>query len=338
MNLPQIKVGNKLTTFPVIQGGMAVRISLAPLAASVANAGGIGIIGGSGINANELAHHIDEAKNATKGIIGVNLMVALHEFCELVQTSIKKKVDLIISGAGISRDLFKWTKNKIPVFPIVSSSKLALSLAKLGASGIIVESGKAGGHLGTDPDKSIWEILPKVVAILRENGFSKIPVIAAGGILKGKDISRAIDSGATGVQIGTRFALTDECSAHDNWKKVLLEAKDEDAVIIESPVGLHGRAVKTPLVEKILIKNAPPPGTYRRCQLCLKHCGREYCIIDALEKAQQGNIEEGLFFCGARVGEINEICSVDILFKNLKEEFGKAQKNNSFEKMSLIEP
>ncbi len=326
--LPKLIVGKKETSFPLIQGGMAVRISLAPLAIASANAGGIGVIGASGMHPEELGKHIDEAKKGTKGIIGINIMVALYEFRELVQTAIKKKVDLIISGAGISRDLFKWAKDKIPIFPIVSSSKLALSLAKLGASGIIVESGKAGGHLGTAPDKSIWDILPKVVNILKENGFSSLPIIAAGGILNGNDIAKAIKEGASGVQMGTRFALTPECSAHDNWKEILLKAKEEDVAIIKSPVGLNGRAVRTSFVEKILKNEAPPPGTFRRCQVCLKHCGKDYCIIDALEKAQEGDVEQGIFFCGSRVGEINDILPVTEIFRKLKNELKIALKKS----------
>lgn len=321
MKLPEIILKGKKTVFPVIQGGMAVRISLAPLAVAVAENGGIGVIGASGMFPTELANHIDSAQKATKGIIGVNVMVALNKFKELVQVAIEKKVDLIISGAGISRDLFKWTKDKIPVFSLVSSARLALSLAKLGTSGIIVESGQAGGHLGTDPCKSIWEILPETINILKANRFSAIPVIAAGGILKGQDLAKAVKMGASGVQIGTRFALTHESSAHYNWKKVLLEAKEEDVVIIKSPVGMKGRAVRTPFVEKILKDEAPLPDTYRLCQVCLGHCNKEYCIIEALEKAQQGNIEEGIFFCGSRVGEINDILSVAEVFGCLKKEY-----------------
>ena len=324
MQLPKILVKDKKTAFPVIQGGMAVRISLAPLAAAVARSGGIGIIGASGMPPAELAQHIDRAQKTTKGIIGVNIMVALNMFKELVQVAVEKKVDLIISGAGISRDLFKWTKDKIPVFTLVSSARLALISAELGASGIIVESGEAGGHLGTDPRTSVWDILPETIKILRKNKYSSIPVIAAGGILKGKDIARAVKMGASGVQMGTRFALTHESSAHANWKKILLEAKEEDVEIIKSPVGMRGRAVRTPFVEKILKDEAPPPGTYRLCRVCLGQCNKQYCIIEALEKAQKGNVEEGIFFCGSRVGEINDVLSVSEVFLRLKKEYQAA--------------
>src|SRR3990172_5204122 len=228
MQIPEIFVKDKKTAFPVIQGGMAVRISLAPLAAAVARSGGIGVIGASGMPPAELAQHIDRAQKTTKGIIGVNIMVALNMFKELVQVAVEKKVDLIISGAGISRDLFKWTKDKIPVFTLVSSARLALISAELGASGIIVESGEAGGPFGGDSRTAFLGFFPETIKILRKNKYSSIPVIAAGGILKGKDIARAVKMGASGVQMGTRFALTHESRAHSNWKKIIFYAKKKN--------------------------------------------------------------------------------------------------------------
>lgn len=314
MELPNLEIGAVGCALPIIQGGMAVRISLAPLAAAVANEGGIGLIAGSGLHPTELIEEIRQARRLTSGVIGVNIMVAVREFAELVQAAIQEKVDLVVAGAGFSRDVFKWCADaKVPMVPIVSSDRVARLAEKFGAAGIIVEGKEAGGHLGTD--KPLKTILPRIVEAV------KIPVVAAGGILHGIDIAQILSMGAKGVQMGTRFAASEESSAPDGFKAAYIKAKPDDVVLIESPVGMPGRALLSPFTRKLLAGNAPPPNTLSRCVVCIKHCKKNYCIIDALVRAQQGDMENGLIFCGERVGEIEDVLPVSEIIKKLVREY-----------------
>jgi NAD(P)H-dependent flavin oxidoreductase YrpB (nitropropane dioxygenase family) len=208
LKFPQLKIGHMTPEFPIMQGGMGVGISLSSLASAVANAGGIGIISGTGISIEELRLHIRKARAAIKGegYIGVNVLFAMNDFAEKMKAAIEEKVDFIISGAGISRDMYNWGKESgTPVISIVSSARLAKMSERLGASAVVVEGNEAGGHLGTE--RPLFDILPEVVDAV------KIPVIAAGGIMTGEDIAHAIRVGASGVQMGTRFVASQECDA-----------------------------------------------------------------------------------------------------------------------------
>jgi nitronate monooxygenase len=297
MKLPELKIANLVARLPIIQGGMAIRISTGALAGAVAAAGGIGVIGASGMTFDELRSEIRLAREKAKGgIIGINIMFAAREFWGIVKTAIKEKIDLVFTGAGFSRDIFKIGEDsKTPIVPIVSSARLAKTSDRCGAAAIVVEGKEAGGHLGTD--RSIKEILPEVRKV------TKLPVIAAGGITDGKEIVEILKLGADGVQIATRFVLSSECNAALPYKQRYQEAKKEDVVTISSPVGMPGRALKTAFVEKILRKEAPKP---MGCDFCLKHCSLEYCIIQALINSQQGDIENGIVFSGENVWKIKD--------------------------------
>jgi len=316
MNMPSLEIGALSCALPVIQGGMAVRISMAPLAAAVAKEGGVGVIAGSGLHVPELVSEIRKAKSLSDGIVGVNVMVACREFKQLVQAALQEKIDLVIAGAGFSRDVFKWcAEAKVPIVPVVSSERVARLAEKFGAAAVVVEGTEAGGHLGTD--EPLKSILPRIVEAVR------IPVIAAGGVLNGFDIAEMLSMGASGVQMGTRFAASVESSAADEFKQTYVNAKPEDVVLIESPVGMPGRALLTPFTRKLLAGKAPPPNTLSRCVACLNHCKKNYCIIDALVRAQEGDMEDGLVFCGARVGEIDEVLPVSEIVENLVREYGE---------------
>jgi NAD(P)H-dependent flavin oxidoreductase YrpB (nitropropane dioxygenase family) len=293
---------------PVIQGGMAVKVSTASLAAAVAEEGGIGVIGGSGLTVAELRDEIREARRRTKGIIGVNIMYAVREFAQLAKAAFEEKIDLLISGAGFSRDMFTWGKEaNTPVIPIVSTAKLAKLSEKLGAAAIIVEGSEAGGHLGTD--RPLKEILPEVIAAV------KIPVIGAGGIIDGFDVAEILKMGAAGVQMGTRFALSEECNAAPEFKKYLLDAKEENTVFVHSPVGMTGRAIVNNFT-RMLEKNEDVRPT--RCIKCLKNCKENFCIISRLLMAQQGDVQNGLIFIGAKFYKVKEVLSVHQIFENIK--------------------
>ncbi|MBE0447979.1 MAG: nitronate monooxygenase [Actinobacteria bacterium] len=320
MSLPSLHIGGLTAKVPIIQGGMAVRISMAKLAAAVANEGGIGLIAASGIKPPELIENIQAARKMSDGIIGINVMVAVREFANLVQAAIKEGIDLIVAGAGFSRDAFKWcAEAKAPFVPIISEERGAKMAERLGASAVILEGKEAGGHLGTGKRglESTWDVLPRII------GAVSVPVIAAGGILVGKDIAKALDMGASGVQIGSRFAVSDESNAAIEWKQACVDAKPEDVVLVESPVGMPARALSNEFAKRIEDMNSEKVKT--RCVRCLKECKKNYCIIDALEKARQGDLKNGLIFCGERIGEIKEILPVKEIFKRLIKEYELAE-------------
>jgi len=315
VKIPELRIADLVAKIPVIQGGMAVRISMAPLAAAVAEEGGIGIIAGSGLSVEELIAEIREARRLTKGIIGLNVMFAVSEFAQLVHAAFAEKIDLLVSGAGFSRDMFTWGKEKgIPIVPIVSSAKLAKLSQKLGAAAVVVEGLEAGGHLGTD--RSIHDILPEVMAAV------SIPVIAAGGFVNGADVARTLNLGADGVQMGTRFALSEESSAALAWKMEMLKATEEDIVIVHSPVGLPGRGIRNPFTQALDKKVDVRP---KSCDHCLKRCERNFCIMSRLIKAQQGDIRDGLIFSGANVHKIKKILSVHEIFEDIKNGIQKSK-------------
>ncbi len=297
MKLPELKIAGFTARIPIIQGGMAVKISTGSLAGAVAAAGGIGVIGASGMTFDELAKEIRLAREkAMGGVIGINIMFAAREFRGIVKTAVQEKIDLIFVGAGFSRDIFKFgQENKTPIVPIVSSARLAKTSERCGAAAVVVEGKEAGGHLGTD--RSIKELLPEVLKAV------KLPVIAAGGITDGKDIVEMLKLGASGVQLATRFVLSEECNAALPYKQRYQTARKEDVVIISSPVGLPGRAIKTAFVEKLLKKDVPKPVG---CDFCLKNCSLEYCIILALINSQKGDIDNGVVFSGENVWKIKD--------------------------------
>ncbi|WP_298588525.1 nitronate monooxygenase family protein [uncultured Megasphaera sp.] len=312
MKLPELRIGKLVAKVPIIQGGMAIRLSTARLAAAVANEGGIGLIAASGMPFDELRHEIKLARKLSPhGIIGINVMVAAREFKGIVTTAIEEGIDLVVAGAGFSRDMFAWGKaSGTPIVPIVSSAKLAKISQSLGASAVVVEGAEAGGHLGTNRSSRL--IVPEVRAAV------DIPVIGAGGVLYGEDVAEMLRLGANGVQMGSRFAASVESNGAEELKKVYLRAnKPEDFILVHSPVGLPGQAIRTPFSERILLGTAPKPET---CDQCLKKCSHKYCIIRALTRAQQGDVETGLVFSGRRMMEIHDILPVKDIFANIKRE------------------
>lgn len=312
VKLPELRIGKLVAKVPIIQGGMAIRLSTARLAAAVANEGGIGLIAASGMPFDELRHEIKLARKLSPhGIVGINVMVAAREFKGIVTTAIEEGIDLVVAGAGFSRDMFAWGKaSGTPIVPIVSSAKLAKISQSLGASAVVVEGAEAGGHLGTNRSSRL--IVPEVRAAV------DIPVIGAGGVLHGEDIAEMLHLGANGVQMGSRFAASVESNGSEELKKVYLRAnKPEDFILVHSPVGLPGQAIRTPFSERILLGTAPKPET---CDQCLKKCSHKYCIIRALTRAQQGDVETGLVFSGRRMMEIHDILPVKDIFANIKRE------------------
>lgn len=321
MKLPPLKIGNYTIPFPLLQGGMSIRVSTSELAVPVAKCGGMGIIGGTGIPPEELAEDIAKAKSETDGVIGANIMFAMKDFCTQVKASIESKVDMIVTGAGFSRDVFKIGKEfNTPVVMIVSSPKLAKLAERLGASAIIAEAKEAGGHLGTD--KPLREMFPAI-----RDAVKNIPLIAAGGITNGFEMAEMMDKyGADGVQVASRFVLSKECPVADSFKQSYLDAKKEDIVLTSSPVGLPGRAINNAFVKAV---NAGKDFAAKKCpHLCLKTCDHHYCINERLMNAKNGIQGEGLLFSGENTYKMNEILSVSEIFELFQNQAESVYKEN----------
>lgn len=299
---------------------MAVRISLSPLAGAVAAAGGIGIIAGSGLSPDELRSEIRAARSiADGGVVGVNIMVAISAFREMVQVALDEGIDLVIAGAGFSRDVFGWCKEAgVPMVPIVGSVRVALLAEKFGASAVVVEGVEAGGHLGTD--RLMRDLLPEIVEAV------SIPVIGAGGVTTGSDIAEVLALGAAGVQMGTRFAATVESSAPEAFKQMYVDATPDDVVLIKSPVGLPGRALKNAFWERTQLEDYPK---IPKCITCLKACHHEYCIMDELKMAQGGDVVQGLVFSGSAAADVHDIPHVADLMARLETEYAEVQGESS---------
>lgn len=352
MNLPKLNIGDLVARVPIVQGGMGVGISLSSLAGAVAKEGAIGVISGVEIGFDEqdystnkkqaniraLKNHIKRAKEICKeGIIGINLMTALNNFDEMVLESVKSKVDIIFSGAGLPLHLPKLTKgSNTKIAPIVSSGRTAALICKswdkrhqVIPDAIVVEGPEAGGHLGfseDDLDKdsnnltSLLSDVLKAIKPFEEKYNKKIPVIAAGGVFDGKDIAKLIHSGASGVQLGSRFVATYECDASDEFKRTFLQANKEDMKIIKSPVGMIGRAVGNKFLVDVKAGVKKP---IRCISNCLKPCNPKeapYCIAQALINAQLGQMDEGFAFAGSQAYRIEKIQSVKDLINELVEE------------------
>lgn len=309
--MPTLTIGSKTARLPIVQGGMAVRISMAPLASAVAEAGGVGLIAGSGLQPSELAAEVRRGREATDGVLGVNIMVAVRKFKELVHAAIEEGADLVVAGAGFSRDVFTWGRDAgVPIVPIVGSARVAMLAEKFGAAAVVVEGVEAGGHLGTD--RHMRDLLPEILEAV------DIPVIGAGGVVTGADIAEVLDAGAAGVQMGTRFAATVESSAPEAFKQMYVNATEDDVVLVKSPVGYPGRALKNPFWHRTQAEDYPP---IEQCRNCLKVCHKEYCIINELEMAQKGDVENGLVFAGSAAARIKDIPTVADLMARLVEEW-----------------
>jgi nitronate monooxygenase len=356
-DIKELKIGDLLAKLPIIQGGMGVRISLSNLAAAVANAGGIGVIATAGIGLEEPDHgtnfleasiralkrEIGKARELTRGIIGVNIMGALTNYADMVNTCIEEKVDIIFSGAGLPLHLPQFLKkdSTTKLVPIVSSARAAGIISKSWSENynyppdaVVVEGPKAGGHLGfkkeqiNDSDYMLEKIIPEVIEALKpyvEKYERLIPVIAAGGIYTGEDIHKFFQLGASGVQMGTRFVSTYECDASDKFKQTYIDAAEDDIVIIKSPVGMPGRAIRNKFIDAVEDGKKQP---FKCPYHCIKTCDYQttpYCIAFALSNAYKGKLEHGFAFAGENAHRVTEIISVKELMDALVNEYKEAE-------------
>jgi nitronate monooxygenase len=348
MKIPKLTIGSITSNIPIIQGAMGVKVSLSSLSSAVANEGGIGTIASVGLgdidaSKNEyerasreaLEKEIQKAKSLTDGHIAVNIMGVLSNADDLVRTTVREGIKIIVFGAGLPLKLPALVEdNSVNLLPIISSGRAAELILRSWdrrfgrtADGLILEGPLAGGHLGfsfeqlSQPEKySLNNLLPEildVVKIYEDKYGRKIPVIVAGGIFDGNDIARMLSLGASGVQMATRFVCTFECDVAQEFKEEYLNAREEDVVVIKSPVGMPGRAIRNQFLKSLEIQgkfkiNCP----YR----CLRTCNvneAKYCIALALLNACIGDVAKGLIFSGQNSYRIKKIITVKELISEL---------------------
>lgn len=356
-----MEISGKIMEYPIIQGGMGIGVSMSRLAGNVARNGGMGVISSVNAGYNEedfysnpdltnekaLVKQIKMARKISEnhGLIGVNIMVAVNNYENMVKAAIKADADAIISGAGLPMELPKLVKGTNTLFaPKISSGKAAKVLLKyydkkynVIPDFIVIEGFMAGGHLGfskenlsdntCENNKQILNEVKKEINVYENKYKRKIPLFVAGGIFDGRDMAEIISAGADGVVIGTRFIVTEECDASDVFKDVIINSKSDDIKIIESPVGMPARAVSTPLIERL---KRGDKFSAKICNNCLKACPKrekvKYCISRALINAARGNYEEGLFFCGENASRISKKTTVEKLMNEIISDYRRYMK------------
>lgn len=354
--IPTLRIGDLVARLPIVQGGMGIGVSLSSLASAVANAGGVGVLSAVGMGFSQpgyqenpvktcleaLRAEIRKARALTNGILGVNVMVASAHFGSEVRAAVEEGIDILFAGAGLPLDLpgylIKGAKTKL--VPIVSSARAAAMLIKRWVDkyryppdALVVEGPMAGGHLGFrpeqifDPQYALENLVPDVLEVAQKTARDRgnpIPVIAGGGVYTGADIARFLHMGASGVQMGTRFVATHECDAAEAFKEAYVRCKAEDLVIIQSPVGLPGRAINGEFLRKAREGALRPLACPYQC---LKTCDARkspYCIARALLRARGGRLASGFVFAGANAYRVDAILSVRDLMEELSEQFAAA--------------
>jgi len=346
--LPPLCIGDLKIRIPIIQAGMGVKVSTAALASAVAICGGAGTIASVGLasgHADASADYVGtsnktfqkeirQARKQTKEVVGVNIMVALNNYEEMVRTAVKEDVDFIISGAGLPLSLPEYAKeSSVKLIPIVSSARSAEVILKTWKrrynrlpDAILVEGPMAGGHLGFKAEDlinntadSLEKIVSEVLVTAAKYG-PDIPIIAAGGIFDGKDIARFFKLGAKGVQMGTRFVATKECDVPDCFKDLYIAAEKEDVIVIKSPVGMPGRAIRTKFIDRVMNDEKVP---FKCDYQCLRSCdvtNTPYCIAQAMCNATFGDLDNAVVFAGENVVKVKEVVSVKELMDELVSE------------------
>ena len=337
------RIGEHLPVHRIVQGGMGIRISLSGLASAVANCGGVGVISATGIGAFEsdfrtnpiqatiraLEKEILSARERSSGIIGVNVMCVLSNFSEIVHTAISKRIDVIFAGAGLPLDLPKYLTNNTStaLVPIISSAKAASIIIRRWMKrfnrkpdALVLEGPMAGGHLGfktkdiNDASFSLERLLNEVLKVTKD---MNIPVIAGGGVHSGDDLRRLIGLGASAVQLGSRFVATEECDASKSFKQSYTNCSKDDLRIIESPVGLPGRAITNCFLDDVENGLKKPYTCPYHCIKTCKYKNSPYCIADALLNAQVGDLDNGFAFAGGNAYKIKEISTVKKVINEL---------------------
>lgn len=347
--MEKLTIGNKSINIPIFQGGMGVGVSRSSLAGAVAAEGGVGVISTAQIGYDEpefqtnqiecnlqaIEKHIKIAKKKAKGgLVGVNIMVAIQQYAGHVKAAVKAGADVIICGAGLPMELPALVgESDTKIAPIISTERAQSLLLKMWdkhyhktADFIVIEGPKAGGHLGFSYDQLVDmqnlhydDEIRKIIEakkVYEDKYERKIPIIVAGGIFDQEDVAHALALGADGVQIASRFVVTEECDAAPEYKQAYINATEADLRIIKSPVGMPGRAIHNHFLDEVEKGNI----AIERCYSCIKKCDPAkipYCITKALIDAVQGDVENGLIFAGANVGRLKEMTTVHQIFQEL---------------------
>ena len=346
--LPVLRIGKLRISPPIIQGGMGVRVSGARLAAAVANEGCAGIIASVGlgkfeespesrfveINDEGLRQEIRKARGLSDGVIGVNIMVALSNYENLVKVAVDEKVDLIISGAGLPLELPGLVDTPdIALVPVVSSARAMRVICRKWdrkynrlPDAVVLEGPMAGGHLGFGRDECVASGQRDLERLLVEtieeaNEYDPpIPVIAAGGLFDGQDMVRVLEMGASGVQMATRFVCTDECDVDDRFKAAYVNGGKEDVAIIDSPVGMPARVIRNDFVDRVQRGETMPIRCKYRCLRTCDPSTAPYCVAKLLTDAARGELKNAFAFAGSNVWRCTEIVSVKVLIRQLLDE------------------
>ncbi|MFO8051981.1 MAG: nitronate monooxygenase [Thermoplasmatota archaeon] len=358
--IPPLRIDDIQAPVPIVQGGMSVGISLGGLASAVANAGGIGVIGAAGLGASEpdisvnwdmankraLKREIRMARRISDGLIGINIMMALSDYDTIIKTSFEEGLDIVFIGSGLllrlpdTLDMDELKEQKTKIIPIVSSAKGARIMFTYWAKnydhvpdGVVLEGPLAGGHLGftkemiDDPQFELENLLPQTLEVIepfREKFDKDIPVIPAGGIYTGEDIYRFMKMGASGVQMATRFVATHECDASYAFKEMYINAKKDDLTIIQSPVGMPGRAINSDFLRSVARGEKIPFNCGWKCLRTCNYKEAPYCIALALNYAKWGKMDEGFAFAGENVYRVERLMKVQELIDELVEGYEKA--------------
>jgi len=355
MEIPELRIGSITAKIPIVQGGMGVRVSLASLASSVANQGGIGTISSIGLgnleglsdnyettSVNALVSEIQKARSMTDGHLAVNFMGVLTNVDLHIRAAVEAGIRIIVFGAGLPTKLPELVPDpELNLVPIISSARVAELILRSWdrrygriCDALILEGPLAGGHLGFSveqlehtADYSLEKLLPEVLETIKpyeDKHGRKIPVITAGGIYTGRDIARMLSMGASGVQMGTRFVCTEECGVSSEFKQAYIDAKKEDIAIIKSPVGMPGRAIYNKFLKDLEVKGKLKINCPYRCLTACKVDSAHYCIALALLNSYFGDVDNGLIFCGQNAHRVDKVTTVKELIDELLSEVREA--------------
>lgn len=354
--MKRLNIGGLIPRLPIIQGGMGIAVSLSGLASAVANEGGIGVISAVGIgmlepnyrrkfresNKISLRKEIRKAREKSDGVIGVNIMMAISDFDDLLNIALEEKVDVVFIGAGLFLKRPEMPEGCTTKFvPKVSSARAARVIFNYWADkyncvpdAIVIEGPMAGGHVGfkknelLNVQKPLHQLIEETVEVMEpfEERFNiEIPVIAAGGVYSGNDMYEALEAGASAVKMGSRFVTTTECNVSDAFKQNYLKATSEDIVLIDSPVGLPGRVITSSFVKKIQAGETMPVNCPWKCLKTCDYKKAPFCIASALFNAAQGNLDEGFSFAGSKAYLADRIMSVKETISQIMQEYAEAK-------------
>jgi nitronate monooxygenase len=356
--LKPLIIGDLEIKVPIIQGGMGVRVSTSSLASAVANCGAAGTIASVGLPPDTKENRVDipkssrehlrmeirRARELSDGVIGVNIMVALSNYEDMVRTAAEENADYIISGAGLPISMPEFAAgSSTKLIPLIASARGAKLLLKTWKrrydrvpDALIVEGPLSGGHIAgysleelkslrdVMKDKPLLENTIKEILELTAEYEKKygvhIPVIAAGGIFDGKDMAKFLKLGAEGVQLGIRFVATSECSAADEFKQLYVDSGDDDIVFIQSPVGMPAKVIRTKFLEEVLRGERKEFDCNYQCLRTCDPSTVQYCIAKALIDAVEGDIDNAVVLTGTNVSRIKKIVPVKELIDEITAE------------------